>query len=117
MVKCNICKCENKDNRHYCSNCGKNLSNQIEFSDILFFISKAIKFLSIFFATITFLSTTLINIVLMLGSFIISFICSLFLAHVGLFNNLQIHTIPIYLLKRYTLIKCKKNIMEITNVS
>lgn len=47
-MKCNLCDYENKENEHYCVNCGKNLSSQIEKTDFLFGISSFLKIISIF---------------------------------------------------------------------
>ena len=44
MLKCNNCKHQYGDNiPHYCSNCGNNLSRQIEKTDIVLFISNFLK--------------------------------------------------------------------------
>ena len=46
--KCSICKYEyNEEIPHYCVKCGKNLTNQIEKSDVIFFFSKLFKVMGI----------------------------------------------------------------------
>lgn len=39
IIKCDICEADNYINTHYCVKCGNNLSNKIELTDILFFLS------------------------------------------------------------------------------
>lgn len=56
MKFCNICGCEYDNNSipHYCRNCGKNLSDQIEKTDVLLFFSvvfKIIGFIGMFLFT------------------------------------------------------------------
>jgi len=47
-IRCNICNQENELNTHYCKNCGKNISNIIEKTDVLFFFCGFIKFIGIY---------------------------------------------------------------------
>ncbi len=102
-MKCNICKKENDENCHYCQNCGKNLSSQIEITDILLFISSLLKFFSIMFAILFFFGVLLANTFRSLSHdknltiYPLYFIC------------LIVYLIGV-LLKKYTLKKCKKNI-------
>ena len=43
-IQCNICNEINDIGAHYCKKCGRNLNNKIEFTDILFGVSKIMKF-------------------------------------------------------------------------
>ena len=41
-LKCDICDVKNDENIHYCVNCGNNLSDKTELTDVLFFIARLI---------------------------------------------------------------------------
>lgn len=48
MKECKYCKSLNKENTHYCNNCGRNLFDMLEKSDFLFGLSYVLKGISIF---------------------------------------------------------------------
>ena len=104
-MKCNICKNEIDKNCHYCQNCGKNLSSQIEITDVLFFLSGVLKFFSIMFAILFFFGGLFANTIRSLS------------------NDKELTVWPFYivclivyligfLLKKHTLKECKKNILK-----
>ena len=104
-MKCYICKNENDKNCHYCQKCGKNLSSQIEITDVLFFFGGVFKFFSIMFAILFFFGGLFVNTLRSLS------------------NDKELTVFPLYiiclvvysigfLLKKYALKKCKKNIFK-----
>lgn len=110
ILICDICKNENTKNVHYCINCGNNLSDITELTDMLFFMTKLINFVaSILFICLTF------------GTFFISVIFLAFGAKLTkIFSNICIYLlIPYllilvisYLIKQYAIKKCKDNLIK-----
>lgn len=104
IVICNNCNTENKKGTHYCKKCGKNISDLIEVTDVLFFISSIMKWCSIL---------TLIFVFPLIKIFE-GFVCTLEICE----NRLSIKIILFcaimfvvsLIIKKITLNKCKKNI-------
>lgn len=107
-IKCNICNQENEKERHYCQKCGKNLSNLIEKTDVLFFFSGLLKLLGI-----------IILILMVPGFIILEAILSLdagnpkIMSLPALILSLIMFVISFFL-KKYTLKLCKQNIKTST---
>ena len=99
MKKCNICNEENEKNTHYCKKCGKNLSNTIEKTDILFFLSNFLKFIALF-----------IIVFILPWSFIFEGISNNYNYTIFLLIICAILFIIMDALKRYSLRLCKKNL-------
>lgn len=106
IIKCDICKKENEKDRHYCVNCGKNLSKIIEKTDVLFFISNLLKVVGI-----------LLLIIYVPGMFLIEGILSLdnntVIRSSGYMFIISILMIVIgSIIKKNTLKLCKNNLMN-----
>ena len=106
IVKCKICKNENEKNVHYCTTCGNNLSDMVELTDIVWSINKFINVLLIIGIVLFFLM--ILTLKALFGGFganvnLTDFDNSIYLVFIGGF-------IGNYLLKKYTIRKCKKNL-------
>ena len=102
-IKCNICKHINEKGNHYCYNCGKNISDIIEGTDILFFFCGLMKGGGILLLVCFFPFFRFIDVLSSLN--------------VGNKQNLSIYVIIFclilivgsFILKKYILRLCKKN--------
>lgn len=102
-IKCNICNKENEQNSHYCNNCGKNLSNNIEKTDVLFFFRNVLIVLGIIMLYIT-PGLLFFDIIRALdGGFAYTFTI------ISLTISLTLFAIS-YVIKKYALKLCEKNI-------
>lgn len=112
-VICSLCKknYSNKKDIHYCPHCGHNVSNTIEKTDCVIFISNFMYIVGLFFTV--FLSLPLIIIQLSFGGIDID--GSTF--NIGL-GSFMILVVPILVLiggiflKKYAKKMCKKNIKK-----
>lgn len=68
VLKCNNCNFENPLNTHYCCKCGNNISNTIEKTDIIRFLSKFIKTMVCIAFILALLGITFLNALASLSS-------------------------------------------------
>ena len=102
--KCSVCKTENFINIHYCINCGNNLSNEIELTDVLFFITNLINIIGILFLILIIMTFLSLNVFMMMFGANIGF------SFMKIFLTFLIIFVINYFVRRYAVKRCKKNL-------
>ena len=103
IIKCKICQTENNLEQHYCKNCGKNLSNTIELTDILFVVSKILIILAYTFTIVTLIDNFLLNVIFKLSQDKARIEIKFYIIYLLIFIFGKI-------IKSYALKLCKKNL-------
>ena len=116
-IQCNICNEINDIGAHYCKKCGRNLNNKIEFTDILFGVSKIMKFTAFLNLGISALLFSIELFYQIIGFFLykllgLNYHLRLnFIKYIVIFLSLSIISLILcYLIKKIALKLCKKNI-------
>lgn len=111
-IKCDICKNENIKNTHYCVKCGNNLSDKIELTDILFFITRLINVIAIIFFILMIMAILSLNVFMSMFAADINFLFE-FMKILLQFGFIFMGN---YLIRKYAIIRCKKNLNKIKEV-